>query len=66
MKESDDGQIGKLKEIDAETSKIWIDRVDYKKLEDKMKEEMCTMEWNKRKKTILDEGECIHVSAVTD
>lgn len=52
MKESDNGQIGKLKEIDAETSKIWIDRVDYKKLEDKMKEEMCTMEWNKRKETI--------------
>lgn len=52
MKESDDGQIGKLKEIDAETSKIWIDRVDYKKLEDKMEEEMCTMEWNKRKETI--------------
>lgn len=51
MKESD-GQIGKLKEIDAETSKIWIDRVDYKKLEDKMEEEMCTMEWNKRKETI--------------
>lgn len=66
MEESDDGQIGKLKEIDAETSKIWIDRVDYKKLEDKTKEEMCTMEWNKRKETILDEGECIHISAATD